>query len=216
MAWYLNRRLAEASASQKDMQEERMKRQVHRTRTLGSGAARDALSLGIGGDAPPSDTASIADNSASESWFGAVPGNLASSFMASVRGGDTPSIIPSSLPTDESESDEELELSQSQILQFEAENATILREVQDTLQSVQQAETRLLEIASLQTELVTQLTRQSEITDQLYDDAVAATGAVDKGNVELREAKRRAKDSRLFILVFLIGASLSLLFLHYY
>lgn len=39
---------------------------------------------------------------------------------------------------------------------------------------------------------------------------------VQKGNVQLREAKRRAKDSRMFILLFLIGASLSLLFLHYY
>jgi syntaxin 18 len=218
IAWYLQRRLADASAAQKEMQEERMKRQMHRTRTLGSGAARDALTLGLGGDAPPaSETASIADDDSNESWFGGVPGSIASSLMASVRGGDTPSsAIPSAIPTDESDSDDELELSQSQILQFEAENAAILREVQDTLQSVQQAEARLLEIASLQTELVTQLTRQTEITDQLYEDAVAATGAVEKGNVQLREAKQRAKDSRLFILVFLIGASFSLLFLHYY
>jgi syntaxin 18 len=225
MAWYLNRRLADASATQKELQEERMKRQVHRTKTLGSSAARDALSLGIGGDAPrhippPSDTDSISlgDDTASESWFGAVPGNFASSLMASVRGGPDPgpSIPLSTLPPEDSESDDELELSQSQILQFEAENATMLREVQDTLQSVQQAEARLLEIASLQTELVQQLTRQNEITDQLYEDAIAATGAVEKGNEQLREAKRRAKDSRLFILVFLIGASFSLLFLHYY
>ena len=68
----------------------------------------------------------------------------------------------------------------------------------------------------LQMELVNHLTRQTELTDQLYEDAIATTSTVEKGNSQLKEAKRRAKDSRLFILVFLIGASLSLLFLHYY
>lgn len=203
-----------------------MKRQMQRTKTLGSGATREALSTGLGeGGAGTEDAAGPArrfesgsDDSASDGWFGGVPGSLASSFAASLRGADRP---PSSLAAMESESvedlsDDELELSQSQILQFETENANMLREVQDTLQSVQQAETRLLEISALQTELVANLTRQTELTDQLYDDAIAATGAVEKGNVELHEAKKRAKDSRLFILIFLMGASLSLLFLHYY
>lgn len=117
--------------------------------------------------------------------------------------------------SDEDE-DEEIELSASQILQFEAENANILRTVQDTLESVQQAESRLMDISALQMELVSHLTRQTELTDQLYEDAIATTSTVEKGNVQLKEAKRRAKDGRLFILVFLIGASLSLLFLHYY
>ncbi|EEB93691.1 hypothetical protein MPER_07617 [Moniliophthora perniciosa FA553] len=38
ITWYLNRRLAEASQSQKEMQEERVKRQLERSKTLGSGA----------------------------------------------------------------------------------------------------------------------------------------------------------------------------------
>jgi len=64
--------------------------------------------------------------------------------------------------------------------------------------------------------LISHLTRQTELTDQLYEDAIATTAMVEKGNVQLREARRRSKDSRLFILLFLVGASLSLLFLHYY
>lgn len=60
------------------------------------------------------------------------------------------------------------------------------------------------------------LTTQTELSEQLYEDAIATTSTVEKGNEQLREAKRRTKDSRLFILVFLIGASMSLLFLHYY
>jgi len=74
----------------------------------------------------------------------------------------------------------------------------------------------LMEINALQMELVTHLTQQTQLTDQLYEDAIATTSTVERGNVQLREAKRRAKDSRLFILVFLVGASFSLLFLHYY
>jgi len=116
----------------------------------------------------------------------------------------------------EDDDDDDMELSASQIMQFEAENANILRTVQNTLESVQQAESRLMDISALQMELVSQLTRQTEITDQLYEDALAATSTVEKGNEQLKEAKRRAKDGRLFILVFLIGASFSLLFLHYY
>jgi syntaxin 18 len=112
--------------------------------------------------------------------------------------------------------DDDIELSQSQILQFETENANILRSVQDTLESVQQAEARLMDISNLQMELMTHLTQQTELTDQLYEDAIATTSSVEKGNVQLREARRRAKDSRIFILVFLIGASFSLLFLHFY
>lgn len=130
------------------------------------------------------------------------------------------SIIPASssgLDDLEDESDEdEIELTASQIQQFETENANILQNVQDTLASVQQAEARLLEISALQMELVAHLTKQTEQTEQLYEDAIATAATVEKGNVQLSEAKRRARDSRKWILIFLIGASLSLLFLHYY
>lgn len=112
--------------------------------------------------------------------------------------------------------DDDIELTQSQILQFENENANMLRAVQDNLESVQQAEARLMDISALQMELVNHLTRQTELTEKLYDDAIATTSMVEQGNREIKEAKRRAKDSRLYLLVFLLGASFSLLFLHYY
>ncbi|EIN10722.1 hypothetical protein PUNSTDRAFT_132796 [Punctularia strigosozonata HHB-11173 SS5] len=212
VTWYLSRRLAEASEAQREMQEERMRRQLERTKTLGSGAAREALAIGI--SEPPGMAASTS-SSITSSWLGGA----ASSIAASIRGNDSSPQPSYPTPTDSelgSEDEDEIELSQSQILQFESENAAILQNVQDTLASVQQAESRILEISALQTELLTHLQTQTQITEQLYEDAIAATGQVEKGNVQLREAKRRAKDSRLFVLVFLIGASLSLLFLHYY
>lgn len=202
ITWYLTRRLTEASQTQKEMQEERVKRQLERTRTLGSSAARDMgasqLTEGI---------------NKSGSWLGGSL--LAATIGASSSSSQTTNATNSTYVSDEDE-DDEIELSASQILQFEAENANILRTVQDTLESVQQAESRLMDISALQMELVSHLTRQTELTDQLFEDAIATTSTVEKGNVQLKEAKRRAKDGRLFILVFLIGASLSLLFLHYY
>jgi syntaxin 18 len=192
------------------MQEERFKRQLERTRSLGSVAPREALEKSLG---KPEDD--------KRSWLQGASSTLASSFAARIgTSSSRESSQIASKPADSGQvsddEDDEIELSQSQIFQFETENANILRSAQDTLESVQLAESRLLEISALQMELVTHLTRQTELTEQLYEDAIATTLTVDKGNVQLREAKRRAKDSRIFILVFLIGASLSLLFLHYY
>ncbi|KAF9498442.1 hypothetical protein BDN71DRAFT_1443273 [Pleurotus eryngii] len=223
ITWYLNRMLTMAGQIQKELQEERIKRQSERTRTLGSGAAKEASSLSTGEFAfvggPRSDVPSSSKEGGS--WLG----NASSSLIAATIGAPSPTVDPRSnsavrlstpLPPEEDDEDDEIELSASQIMQFETENANILRNVQDTLESVQQAESRLVDISALQMELVTHLTRQTELTDQLYEDAIATTVMVDKGNEQLREARRRAKDSRLFILMFLVGASLSLLFLHYY
>ncbi|PIL37239.1 hypothetical protein GSI_00932 [Ganoderma sinense ZZ0214-1] len=228
ITWFLSRRLAESGQLLRDMQEERMKRQLERTRTLGSGATRDAVFLGSNPNAnatPPSP----AESSASGSWLGNAS-NLASSFAASigssavgapsdpVHSAATIRPVTSAAASDwMSETDEdELELSASQIQQFEEENANILQSVQDTLQSVQQAEARLMEISALQMELVAHLTKQTEQTEQLYEDAIATAATVEKGNEQLKEARRRARDGRKWILIFLIGASMSLLFLHYY
>jgi len=227
ITWYLSRRLTEASQSLKDMQEERMKRQMERTRTLGSGAGREPMFVT---DAlPSSSSSSDAGTSASgngggggRGWLGGAT-NLASSFAASLGEASssksapkTPAFSTDDLMDDTDDDDIDLELTPSQIMQFEMENANILQSMQDNLASVQQAEARLIEISQLQMELVAHLTEQTAQTEQLYEDAIATAVTVEKGNVQLKEAKRRARDSRKWILLFLIGASLSLLFLHYY
>lgn len=220
ITWYLSRRLTEASQSQKEMQEERVKRQMERTRTLGSAAAGMALNASYVDPLPPPEQAGT---SGGGGWLGGA----SSSLIAATIGAPLPtdsyrsSLAPPinkiiEAPVSSDDEDDEIELSESQILQFETENADMLRTVQDTLESVQQAESRLMDISALQMELVSHLTKQTELTDQLYEDAIATTSMVDMGNTQLKEAKRRSKDGRLFILVFLIGASLSLLFLHYY
>ncbi|KAJ7276297.1 snare protein syntaxin 18/UFE1 [Mycena haematopus] len=218
ITWYLNRRLTDASQSQKEMQEERVKRQLERSRTLGSGAAREALNIGV----DPLINAEEPELAGGSSWLGGASSSLIAATIGAPQPSEAHRPVPSTVkfgeipPPSPEDDDDDIELSASQILQFETENANILRNVQDTLESVQQAESRLMDISALQAELVQHLTMQTVFTDQLYEDAIATTSTVEKGNVQLKEAKRRGNDGRLFILVFLIGASLSLLFLHYY
>lgn len=216
ITWYLSRRLAEISQLQKDLQEERVKRQLERTKTLATGAAREAHTL----HEPRVASTSASQSSSPASWLG----DATSGIIAATLGVDDsrrnspsqppPAAIDSDYPSEDE--DDDIELTSSQILQFEAENAALLQNVQDTLESVQQAEARLTEISALQMELVTHLTRQTELTDQLYEDAIATTSTVEKSKAELKKAQQRGKDGRLFLLVFLFGASFSLLFLHYY
>ena len=216
ITWYLSRRLTEASQTQKELQEERVKRQLERTKTLGSGAAQEALTM--------TQQYSGNRNRSSEPQSIETPGGWLESTIAATIGATSiqeplrkiPTYPSSATNASEDDDDDEIELTASQILQFEQENANILKSVQDTLESVQQAESKLMDISALQMELIAHLTRQTELTDQLYEDALATTSTVEKGNEQLKEAKRRAKDGRLFLLVFLIGASMSLLFLHYY
>lgn len=187
----------------RDMQEERVRRETERTRTLGSNVARELLGPNTTNIPEPTQLGS-------GSWFGTASSALGGSWAVSQRP------PPEEMDLAISDDDDDVELSASQIQQFEAENAQILRSTEDSLAAVQQAEARLLEISALQAELVAQLTRQTEVSDQLYEDAIATSEMVERGNIQLREARRRARDGRKWLLLFLIGASLSLLFLHYY
>lgn len=234
ITWYLGRRLTELSQTQKELQEERIKRQLERTRTLGSNATREAQYLNLGpgstnsatanpfGPEPTGSSRSDSSSEGSGGWVGVAASNLFAATLGVTGSSGTPLSQRGSLPSSEpsmisdDDDDDDIELTQSQILQFENENANMLRAVQDNLESVQQAEARLMDISALQMELVNHLTRQTELTEKLYDDAIATTSMVEQGNREIKEAKRRAKDSRLYLLVFLLGASFSLLFLHYY
>lgn len=107
-------------------------------------------------------------------------------------------------------------LSPLQIQQFEAEESALLKSTQIDLISLKLAESSLLEISSLQSQLAIHLAQQSELTDQLWEEAIGVTGKVEEGNVQLRKARERNRESRIWLLIFLIMASVTLLFLDYY
>jgi len=110
----------------------------------------------------------------------------------------------------------ESQLSPTQLQALESENSALLENMESTLTSVLSAERSLLEISSLQTELVKNLVQQTEITDRLYEEAVGSVGEMKKAGQQLVQAKKRGEEGRMFLLIFLIGASLALLFLDWY
>jgi syntaxin 18 len=111
---------------------------------------------------------------------------------------------------------EDLNLSQAQIQAFESENNALMTHLESTLSSVLKAERSLLEVSELQTQLVQQLVQQTEMVDLLYDQAVGSVGEMKGAAQQLKRAKERGGESRFFLLIFLVGASLALLFLDWY
>lgn len=108
------------------------------------------------------------------------------------------------------------ELTAEQVQQFEAEESALLQATQSDLEALKTAESSLLEIASLQSQLAQHLGQQSELTDKLWEEAVTVSGEVERGNKQLKQAKERSRDSRMWLLVLLFGSSFTLLFLDYY
>ncbi|BDD58091.1 hypothetical protein MPDQ_007632 [Monascus purpureus] len=85
----------------------------------------------------------------------------------------------------------ESQLSPEQLQLFAEENDIMLRQYEDTLGKVQNAEKSLLEIASLQQTLVAHLATQEDYIGQLVADAVTMETNISRGNKELRRASER-------------------------
>ena len=184
---YLNTRLAAVGKEQRDQQELRVKRALDRSAQTGGLSAST-----FGMDLLGVDQAEAHKRSKGKAK-------------------EIPSIFTPK-PSHAEDEEDEVALTSKQIQQFELEASTLLKESQDQLKAIKKAESSLLEISALQSELVHHLTQQTELTDQLWEDAVFVTGRVEEGNKQLVKARERNKDSRLFLLVFLVGASLTLLF----
>jgi syntaxin 18 len=120
------------------------------------------------------------------------------------------------IPTLSGEDESQPTPTQEQIQQFAEENSHLLTQMSSTLTTVLSAESSILEISQLQSSLIAHLHAQSETIDRLYDDAIGTVADVEKANKELRKAKERSGEARIFLLVFLIGGSLTLLFLDWY
>ncbi|RKP34000.1 hypothetical protein BJ085DRAFT_15317 [Dimargaris cristalligena] len=103
-----------------------------------------------------------------------------------------------------------------QQMELQAENQALLDEFEDTLTQVRTAEQALLEISALQSTLTSHLAIQTEETERLHSEAVATSERVQEGNEQLLQARQRNADTRKWILMFLIAASLVLLFLDWF
>jgi syntaxin 18 len=201
--WTLNDRLAKTSASLTELQEERSRRREERGRSLGGQAGKEALRLGLGG------------KEASGGWFSGLsnqqqPQQTTNPYANASNGLSAQPIIPENEPPIESQ------LSATQLQALESENSALLENMESTLSSVLSAEKSLLEISELQTELVKNLVQQTELTDRLYEEAVGSVGEMKKAGQQLVQAKKRGEEGRMFLIIFLLGASMALLFLDWY
>ncbi|KAK9238503.1 hypothetical protein V1525DRAFT_374632 [Lipomyces kononenkoae] len=117
----------------------------------------------------------------------------------------------------QAEQRDEIRLQQNPALQqqLEEENSALLAEFQQTLEQTEQAEKSLYEIAALQGELEMHLAHQSELTQQLYDEATQTMGHVESANTQLQSAQKRNRIASKIIIFMSLFLALFLLFVDY-
>lgn len=101
-------------------------------------------------------------------------------------------------PALEGETGVEAQLTPEQLQLFEQENSTLLNHYNDTLKKVTQAEKSLLEISSLQQTLLSHLSTQGEMVEQLVTDVANTDENVRRGNKELKRASERSSTAKSF------------------
>ncbi|KAJ2080801.1 hypothetical protein H4R24_002805 [Coemansia sp. RSA 988] len=120
---------------------------------------------------------------------------------------------PKQLPED----DEMLQsLSEEQLQQLRTENETMVEEFESTLDQIRDTQRSVAEISALQSQLATELNSQMQQTERLYNEAVGAVDAVDKGNEYLISARKHQSSTRKWVLFIFIMLSLVLLFLDWF
>ena len=189
VVWYLGRKLEAAGEVQRGMVEKRVERELEKSRSVlhmrrGSLAAVNMSDAtggggGGGGESPLSPT----------KWTGEEGGPM-------TNGGITKSWRANALPPDElAEINESLTPEQLQL--FAEENNELLTHYNDTLSQVRTAQSSLLDISSLQTQLAQNLDIQSAHIQQLVTDSLNTSENVASGNKQLKKATERrsvAKD----------------------
>ncbi|BGO92887.1 hypothetical protein NBRC10512_008007 [Rhodotorula toruloides] len=217
VTFYLNTMLASVSQRQRDQQEARVKRQLEKTQSLGGMGGGGALGMDELGRQMAEKAKA---DRAAQKGKGKADGTGASGEVGQVPSIYRPAPVSpeAGWGFDDEDDDNPLgsTLTADQIQQFEAEESALLKATQSDLESLKTAEFSLLEIASLQSQLAIHLTQQAELTDKLWEEAITVSGEVDRGNKQLKKAKERGRESRMWLLIFLFMSSFTLLFLDYY
>lgn len=127
----------------------------------------------------------------------------------------------SSIPVDNSNGNVEFkesnevpgELLRVQQQHLDDETRALQVELTSLLDSVQQTETKMVEMSALNHLISTHVLQQAQQIEHLYDQAVEATHNVQLGNKELAQAIQRNSSSRTFLVLFLFVLTFSILFL---
>ena len=184
VVWYLGRKLEGAGEVQRGMVEKRVERELEKSRSVlhmrrGSlAAANMSDTTGGGGESPVLPT----------KWTAEEGGPM-------TNGGITNSWRANALPPAElAEISESLTPEQLQL--FAEENNELLTHYNDTLSQVRTAQSSLLDISSLQTQLAQNLDIQSAHIQQLVTDSLNTTENVASGNKQLKKAMERRSVAR--------------------
>ncbi|KAI9597485.1 hypothetical protein BDF19DRAFT_435239 [Syncephalis fuscata] len=188
VTWWLNKRLVDVSSLQREQQELRLRREIERQRS----------------------------SLRTQSQWSTSNTNNNNNNNNKTTDATTDSASSPSLFEDERMVEKTLDLTPEQQQLLEDENRELAQSLESTLNQVKEAERAILEIAELQNQLMSHVAAQAKETEQLYEEAVATTDRVREGNLQLAEAGRRSADTRKWVLLFLILASLVLLFLDWY
>ncbi|XP_052117780.1 syntaxin-81 [Arachis duranensis] len=89
-------------------------------------------------------------------------------------------------------------------------------ELSNLLDTVQETETKMVEMSALNHLVSTHVLQQAQQIEHLYEQAVEATKNVELGNKELSQAIQRNSSSRTFLILFLFVLTFSVLFLDWY
>lgn len=96
------------------------------------------------------------------------------------------------------------------------ETRALQMELTNLLDTVQETETKMIEMSALNHLMSTHVLQQAQQIQYLYDQAVEATNNVERGNKELSQAIQRNSSSRTFLLLFFFVLTFSVLFLDWY
>ncbi|ODQ67353.1 hypothetical protein NADFUDRAFT_81856 [Nadsonia fulvescens var. elongata DSM 6958] len=105
-----------------------------------------------------------------------------------------------------------LELSPEQVQELESENHALLDSLNDTLAKAYAAEKSYNEIAELQTELLTRLSSQTEVIQNLFDNIEDTNTDVVAANQQLGSANKRNRHASKMIIYISTIVALILLF----
>lgn len=112
--------------------------------------------------------------------------------------------------------DEELELTESERNMFKQENTTLQHNFETLVDKTREIEKQVIEISHLQTLFANKVSQQKEAIEDIHKKAIESVDSVQRGNEYLQSASKSGRDFRVFILIFLLVCSFSLLFLHWY
>lgn len=184
MVWYLGRKLEGAGEVQRGMVEKRVERELEKSRSVlhmrrGSlAAANMSDTTGGVGESPVLPTKWMAEEGGPM-----TNGGITNSWRANA--------LPPAELTEISES-----LTPEQLQLFAEENNELLTHYNDTLSQVRTAQSSLLDISSLQTQLAQNLDIQSAHIQQLVTDSLNTTENVASGNKQLKKAMERRSVAR--------------------